>query len=186
MQSPWTFAAGLVLPLGVSLAFVTGVVFGDGAEDIIHLTLGAAFLLLAFGVFDFKLPIWMMLAACGVAVTLSAIFLFQLTSDLLQSAQLRHLAYDVLGQRLEKLFGYAFLLWCAAMLLSSSAGKIKMFGAFALAVILCVEVYSLSAMYAGREAAGALKLLYLPLFVWLLFEGIRRRRVVGPATTAVA
>ena len=99
----------------------------------------------------------------------------------MQSAPLRHLAYDVLGQRIEKALGYAFLLWCAAMLVNNSTARTRILGALALAVILCVEVYSISVMYAGGEAHGALKLLYAPLFVWLLLEGMKQYPGGDPA-----
>ena len=51
----------------------------------------------------------------------------------MHSASLQHLAYEVLGQRVEKMLGIAFLLWCAAMLFKDSTGKTKAFGVGVLA-----------------------------------------------------
>lgn len=121
MRSRRTVIAALILLLGVLLALVTSVVSGGGAENVLHLAMAATFFLLAFAVFDFKLPSWVNLAACAASATLGAIFLLQGMSDLLHSAPLQHLAYEVLGQRLEKVLGYAFLLWCVTMLFSMAA-----------------------------------------------------------------
>jgi hypothetical protein len=161
MRSPRGVAAALILLLGVALAFITAVVFGGNAENVLHLAMAATFFLFAFAVFDFKLPAWINWAACAATAALAAIFLLQGVSDLMHSASLQHLAYEVLGQRLEKLLGYAFLLWCAAMLFRDSAGSTKVVGIAALAAILAVETFG---------AIGAWKLVYLPLFVWLLLE----------------
>jgi hypothetical protein len=128
MRSPRGFAAALVLLLGATLAVITGVAFGDGAENVLHLALAASFLLLTFAVFDYNLPAWINLAACAATGALAAVFLLQGASDLMHSASLQHLAYEVLGQRLERILGYAFLLWCVAMLLRGSAGSTRLFG----------------------------------------------------------
>ena len=164
-----------MLLLGVALALITGIVFGDGAENVIHLALAASFLLLAFAVFDFRLQTWINLAASAAIGTLAAIFLLQGVSDLAHSASLQHLAYQVLGQRLEKVLGSAFLLWCAAMLLRDSTGRTKILGVVVLVTIFFIEIYSIVAAHVGGEAPGFLKLFYLPLFIWLLLEGISPR-----------
>jgi hypothetical protein len=152
------------------LALIAAVAFGAGAENIIHLTLAGTFLLLAFAVFDFRLPTWVNLAACATTGTLAAIFLLQAASDLTHSATLQHLAYQVLGQRLEKALGYAFLCWCVAMLFRNSAGKRQVFGVVVLVAILFTEIYPTVTVYGSAEAPGIQKLFYLPLFIWLLLE----------------
>jgi hypothetical protein len=173
LRSPRGIAAALILLPGTALAGIVAIAFGDGAENVVHLTLAASFLLFAVAVFDFKLPAWINLGACAATGTLAAVFFLQGAGDIAQSASLRHLAYDVLGQRLEKILGYGFLLWCVAVLLLDSNGKTRVFGAVVLVVILCAEIYILGVSYAGGEAPGVLKLLYLPLFVWLLFESVK-------------
>lgn len=175
MRSPRGVVAALILLLGVALALITAIAFGDGAENVIHLALAASFLLLAFAVFDFRLPAWINLAACATTGALAAIFLLQGASDLMHSASLRHLAYDVLGQRVEKMLGYAFLLWCVAMLFRDSTGRTKALGVVVLVTIFSLEIYSIGMAYVGGEAPGVLKLFYLPLFVWLLLEGVESR-----------
>lgn len=177
MRSPRGLAATLILLLGVVLAIIVGAALGDGAENVIHLALAACFILLAFAVFDFRLPTWFNLTACAVTGVLGAIFLLQGVSDLMQSPPLQHLAYDVLGQRLEKLLGYAFLLWCAGLLLRESTGGTRILGAVVLVAILAVEIYSFAIAYLGGTASDALKLLYLPLFVWLMLESMKPRPI---------
>lgn len=186
MRSPRAVIAALILLLGVALAFITGIAFGNGAENVIHMALGASFLLLAFAVFDFRLPTWINLAACAAIGALAAIFLLQGASDLAHATSLQHLAYEVLGQRVEKGLGYAFLLWCVAMLFGDSAGRSKIFGAVALVTILFVEIYSIVAASIGGQAPGVLKLFYLPLFIWLLLEGIEHRGSIPPPQPATA
>ena len=97
MRSPRGFGAALVLLLGVAMAVLTDNVFGTGAEDVLHLALGASFLLLAFAVFDFELPRWIRLAASAATGVLAGVFLLQGASDLLHSEPLRRLAYDSWG-----------------------------------------------------------------------------------------
>jgi hypothetical protein len=153
------------------MALIAEIAFGDGAENVIHMTLAATFLLLALAVFDFRLPTWINWAACAAAGTLAAIFLLQGASDLTHSAPLQYLAYHALGQRVEKVLGYAFLCWCAAMLFTDSTGKRQAFGIAILVAIFFMEIYTMITVYGGAEAPGVLKLFYLPLFIWLLLEG---------------
>ena len=121
MRSRRGVVAALILLSGVALAFITGIVFGGGAENVLHFAMAV----------------------------LATIFLLQGVSDLMHSASLQHLAYEVLGQRVELLLGYAFLLWCAAMLFWDSAGRTRVLGIVAL-----------------RQSS---------LFIWLLLEGLRSR-----------
>ncbi len=174
MRSPCMAAAAIVLLGGVPLALGVAIGFGAGAEPIIHAALGTSFVLFAFGVFDFGLPRWISIAAAIVAGVLAEVFLLQGVSDLVPSGALRHLAFDVLGQRLEKLLGYAFLLWCGCLLVMGSAGATGLLGALVFAVVVGAEAYGFYIAASGREAHGALKLLFLPVFVWLLMESVKR------------
>ena len=173
MRSPSAVAGSLVVLLGVPLAIVAASAFENAAEIVIHFALGASFALFARSAFDFRLPKWAAALSFAAIGVLAIVFLAQGLADLLNSAQLRHLAYDVLGQRLEKILGYAFLLWCVALLALSSKGWTKIGGAVVLAVIVGVEIYSFAMVAGGGHASEALKLLYLPLFVWLLAEGVK-------------
>jgi hypothetical protein len=160
----------VILLAGVALAFVAGVVFDNGAGAILHLALAVSFMLIGSATFDFRTPGWTAwTAGAGIGV-LGAIFLLQGVSDLTQSAALANFAYGILGASLEKVLGYIFLAWCAAVLLTDSAGPSRLFGTAALAVGLGVEAYSYAAPYLGAAAPDALKLMYLSVFVWLLLE----------------
>jgi hypothetical protein len=179
MRSPTAVAGAIILLLGVPLAFVAASVFENAAQIIIHFALGASFVLFARSVLDFGLPKWVSALSFAAIGVLAIVFLLQGAADLLHSAQLRHLAYDVLGQRLERVLGYAFLLWCAAVLAVSSKGWTKLVGAVLFAVIVCAELYSVAMTLGGGRAPEPLKLFYLPLFVWLLVEGAKLPRPTG-------
>ena len=175
MRSPRGFAASIVLILGVLSAAAAAVTFDRGADAIIHLTLGASFILFAFAVFDFSSLGRARITAGAAIGTLGAVFLLQAASDLTDSTLLDYLAYDLLGQRFEKLLGFAFLAWCLALLLVESRGKTKLLGIITMAAVVCVEAYGHGAAYLGGAAPGALKLLYVPLFIWLLLESRKPR-----------
>jgi hypothetical protein len=168
MRSPRGFAATIVLLAGMSLAAFMALAFGAGAEIIIHLALGTSFLLIAFAVFDFKLPVWVAWVAGAATGVLAIVFLLQGASDITHSAPLMHFAFDLLGQRFEKLLGCVFLLWCVALLLIDSQGKTKVLGAVIMAAVLCVEIYGF-----GGSLPGMAKLVYVPLFFWLLLESFK-------------
>lgn len=169
MRSPRAFAASLILLVGIALALGAGMSIGYGAEAIIHIALALAFLLIAFAVFDFDLPEWINLIAGAAMAAFCAIFALQAAHDIAPSEPLRRLAFEVLGQTPEKALGYVFLVWCLGVLVGGS-GKTRLFGAVAFVVIVCAEIYSFVIAQSGQTPPGALKLLYLPLFVWLLLE----------------
>jgi hypothetical protein len=160
-----------VLLLGVPLAVLAASAFENGAQVVIHAALGVSFFLIACSVFDFKLPIWISAPACLAIGVLAVVFLLQGASDFLHSEQLERLAYGVLGQQLEKILGYVFLLWCLAVLVLASAGMTRILGAIVLAIVAGVEIYGAVI----GQAPEWTKLLYLPIFVWLLLEGLRPR-----------
>ncbi len=165
-RSPRAFIAALIFLIGIPLALAVAIAFGSGAETIVHLTLAATFATISPAVFDFKLPVWINVAACAGMAAFALVFALQAAHDLAPSEPLRHLAFDVLGQRLEKVLGYAFLLWCLAVLILDSAGPTRLFGTIVVAILVGVEIYSA----AVTQPPGALKLLYVLLFLWLLLE----------------
>jgi hypothetical protein len=170
MQSPRAFAGALALLLGVPLALVAASQFDGSAPIVIHAALAMSFFLLAASTFDFNLPTWFSAMASVAIGALAIIFTLQGASDFLAWETLRRLAFDQLGQSAEKILGYAFLLWCLALLCWASAGTTRLLGAAALAIVASVEIYSLTV----TPAPEVLKLLYLPVFAWLLLEGVRR------------
>jgi hypothetical protein len=174
MRSARGFAGSLVLLLGVPAAIGVAAL-GGSAEVAIHVALGVCFVLLALATFDFRLPPWLTWLACAAIGLLGAIFLLQAVSDAVHSPPLHTLAFDILGQRLEKALGFAFLLWCVAIVVVDSSGWRRILGALVLAATFCVEGYALYAASTGGQASEALKLAYLGVFVWLLLESARRR-----------
>lgn len=177
MRSPRGFAGSLTLLLGVPLAVMADAVFGGGAEIIIHLALAASFFLIALSVFDFNVPAWTARAARASISALAGVFLLQGVSELPQSAPLSEISYGYLGQRLEKILGYVFLAWCFALIAADSRGRTRTFGAVALLAVLCGEVYTYAITYLGGKAPDLLKLLYLPIFLWLLLVSGKPRHL---------
>jgi hypothetical protein len=128
---------------------------------------------MALAVFDFRTARWIAAVGCASTSALSAIFLLQGASELIQNASLTRLVYQQLGQRVEGWLVDLFLLWCIAVLLIDSRGKTKVLGCIALSIAVCVEVYANGLAYKGTSlnaAAPGLKALVLLPFLWLLLE----------------
>jgi hypothetical protein len=169
-------AGALAILLGAPAAIAAA--SADNAPGIIiHFALGISFVLLARSAHDFGFPRWLAMLASGAIGVFAIVFLLQGIADLLHSARLRHMAYAVLGQRLERVLGYAFLAWCILLWLMASAGKTKVLGAAVLAVIASIELYGFTLTLSGSQPPEALKVFYLPLFVWLLLEGMKPSEV---------
>jgi hypothetical protein len=175
MRSSRGFAGSLIPLIGVVAAIADLLAGGGEAELIIHVSLGASFLLLAMAVRDFALPFWMNVAAGVAFAVFGAIFLLQALSDLTQLPQVTYVAFDLLGQRLERVLGYLFLLWCFAVLALDCRGRARLLGAIVLAIVFAAEAYGFALSVAGHAAPGVLKLLYLPVFAWLLVVSATRR-----------
>jgi hypothetical protein len=98
-------------------------------------------------------------------------------SELIGNSSLTYLAFQVFGQRLEASLVDLFTVWCIAMLLIDSEGKTRILGAVVLSIVVGVKLCSYGLTYFGSsldtEASG-LKLLYLLLFAWLLFESFEQ------------
>jgi hypothetical protein len=171
VTSPRTFAGAIILLLGVPIGFASSILFDAGASAILHIVLGACFLLIASAVFDFRLPPWMnWTGGVGIAAA-GVVFLLQGISDIIHSQPFANFAYGVLGQYLEKALGYAFILWCIALVFFDSRGRPRLAGFAALALLIVVEIYSYAVVFSGGVPSEAVKLLYLPLFIWLMLEG---------------
>jgi len=151
--------------------------FGIAVETIFHLMLAAGFALISFTVFDFKITRWITWIGCVSTSILAVIFLLQGMSLLIQNDSLTYLAFQVLGQRLEKWSGDLLIFWFVAMLLMYSRGKTRVLGFVAMSIVVCMEVYSYSLSYLGGSLdaqAPSLKVLYLLPFVWFLFESKKK------------
>jgi len=141
---------------------------------MIHFFLAAGTLLLAFPVFDFKLPKWMNWIGCAGALALGTIFLLQAVALLIPNESLNYVAYEMLGQWPEGWLPDVVILWFVGMLVFDSQGKSRIFGIVALSIVVCFELYSHILRFGGTSDTGSLKLLMLLPFVWLLFESTKK------------
>ena len=174
MRSPLGLLAALAFLLALPIAVGCQILFGSGAGTTVHFALAAGSVLLAFCVFDFKLPRWMNWIGCAAALALGTIFLLQAMAELIPSESLNYFAYQVLGQWPEGWLPDVVLLWFVAMLLMDSQGKSRILGFVAISLAVCFELYSHILRYVGTSDTGSLKLLMLLPFVWLLFESTKK------------
>lgn len=172
-RSPYGAAAAVVLLLGVVVALAAAMSVGAGAEPILHIALGASFALFAAAAFDFRLPRWITVSASAGMGLLAAIFGLQAASDLTHVEPLTYVAFRLLGQQPERVLGYGFLLWCVALAFHDSRGATRVVGVAALAVVAALESYGLVLIATGSAPPAVLKLLYLPVFVWLFLESLK-------------
>src|SRR5215207_7969479 len=174
IRSPLGLLAALSFLVGVPISFGCQILFGSGAGTMIHFFLAAGSLLLAFAVFDFKLPRWMNWIGCAAGLALGSIFLLQAVSLLIPNESLNYFAYEVLGQWPEGWLPDVLVLWLVAMLVFDSQGKSRILGIVAVSIAVCLEVYSHTLRYLGTSPSATLKLLLLLLFVWLLLESTKK------------
>jgi hypothetical protein len=163
--------------LALPVAFLFQLIVGSGAEIVLHLVLGVGFLLTAFAAFDFKPPRWLPWVGCLSIGALGLTFLLQGISPLLQNSGLTYVAFQILGQQFEALLGDVFLVWCGAVVLLLSHGKVKLFGIVVTALAVGAEIYSYAVRYFGSGAGGVsplLKTVLLLPFVWLLLESSKK------------
>jgi len=177
MRSPRGFLAALIFLLAIPIAVLYQMFSGIGVETIFHLLLAIGFVLISFSVFDFKIPRWITWIGCVSTSVLAVIFLMQGVSLLIQNDSLTYLAFQVLGQRIEKSLDDLLIFWFVAMLLIASQGKTRVLGFVTMSIVVCLEVYSHSLSYLGGSLdaeAPSLKVLYLLPFVWFLFESKKK------------
>jgi hypothetical protein len=163
-------------------------VVGSGAEIVVHAALALGSVLMAFAVFDFRTSRWVAWAGCVSIGALAAIFPLQGVSELIPNARLAQVAYQTLGQRVERWLVDLFLVWCIAVLLLDSQGRTKMLGFIALSIIVCVEIYAYGLLLMGTSlgvVAPSLKLLFLLPFSWLLLESRKSSRSSIPLEASV-
>jgi len=174
IRSPLGLLAALTFLLGIPISFGWQILFGSGAGTMIHFVLAAGSLLLAFAVFDFKLPRWMNWIGCAAALAVGTIFLLQAVALLIPNESLNYFAYEVLGQWPEGWLPDVVILWLVALLVFDSQGKSRILGIVAVSIAVCSELYSHILRFGGTSDTGSLKLLVLLLFVWLLFESTKK------------
>jgi hypothetical protein len=174
IRSPLGLLAALTFLVGIAISFGWQILFGSGAGTMIHFFLAAGSLLLAFAVFDFKLPRWMNWIGCAAALAVGTIFLLQAAALLIANESLHYFAYEVLGQWPEGWLPDVVILWFVAMLAFDSQGKTRILGLVAVSIAVCSELYSHILRFGGTSDTGSLKLLVLLLFVWLLLESTKK------------
>lgn len=179
MRSLRGFLAAIACLSALPTAMLYQMISGTGFETIFHLLFAVGLVLISFSVFDFRMPRWLTWTGCLSTGTLAAIFLLQGMSELIQNDSLTHLAYQVLGQWLERGLLDLLIFWFVALLLIDSQGKTRSFGFVVMSIVVCLEVYTYGLSYLGRAPAQILKLPYLLMFVWFLFESRRTSAFVA-------
>jgi hypothetical protein len=174
IRSPLGLLAALTFLVGIPISFGLQILFGSGAGTMVHFVLAAGCILLAFCVFDFKLPRWMNWIGCAAGLALGSIFLLQAVSLLIPNESLHYIAYEVLGQWPEGWLPDVVILWFVGMLVFDSQGKSRILGIVAVSIAVCSELYSHTLRFLGTSPTATLKLLLLLLFVWLLFESTKK------------
>ena len=173
MKSTRGFFASIAFLLALPLTALYQMLFGTGAEALIHAALALGSALMAFAVFDFKTPrwaTWMGLVSTGA---LAAVFFLQGLSEVTHNEALTHFAYQVLGQWLEGRLVDLFMAWCVVLLVVDRQATRRIFGIVAMATVACVKAYSLGLAHHGTSLeaeAPLLKIVWLLPFVWILLE----------------
>jgi hypothetical protein len=180
MRSPRGFLGAAVVVLSYPIAILVQLLFGGGADTVIHFVMGAGFVVFATSVFDFGLPRWINFIGAVAAGAFGVIFILQGLSDVTRLEVLRFVAFDILGQQVERILPYFVYVWFIGLLLSSS-GKSRILGWVIMPIVVVVEVATLVTLFAGIPMVNLKVVILLP-FVWLLFESAKREptRSVAP------
>ena len=125
--------------------------------------------LLAVAAFDFGLPRRVAWYGALTAGAFGGIFLLQGVADAIGEQNLWHFAFSVLGQQPERLLPELIVAWFVALLVLSSQGRTRIFGAIVVGTLIAAEVVTIGGTVFGVEVAD-IKLRWLLPFVWLLFE----------------
>lgn len=181
MRSQIGLAASVAGLLTYPAAMLAGAAIGDRAVDTaVHIVLGSAFVLLAAAMFDFRLARWVTLIGATAAATFGGIFLLQAGADVTDIAALDWLAFEVLGQQLERVLPDVVYVWFAALLLTGSAGWSRFIGWAIVPVLFGLEAAIVIGAQIGVEVPFLLPVIFLP-FVWLLVESVRSATSSQPA-----
>jgi len=173
MRSKRAFIGAAAVVLSYPIAVTAEMLFGRGGDTVIHFMMGAGFVIFATSVFDFALPRWVNVIGAAAAGAFGTIFLMQGISDLTQIEGLRYLAFDVLGQEMERLLPDVVYLWFVALLLGASQGKTRVLGWVVMVTVVGLEIATLASILLGAPMATVKVLILLP-FAWLLFESAKR------------
>jgi hypothetical protein len=166
-------AATVLLSYPVAIV-ATMLLGGDAATLIVHLFMGAGFVILASSFFDFGLPRWVNVIGVAAIGGFGAIFFLQGVADTVHIPAISYVAFDLLGGPVERVLPDVGYLWFAALLLSASQGRSRFVGWAIVPTIIGLEVGALAGIVLGTEMP-VLKFLVLLPTVWLLIESIKQR-----------
>ena len=170
MRSPRGFYGAIAVLLVIPAAVVFSVAFDDD-EVGVHLALAAGAFLLASAVFDFDVPKPVNLVACICTALLGGIFLMQAISPMTSNDDFHDLSYVTLGAWLEGALTLVFVVWCLVMLLTDSRNRTRLLGLVTVPLLLLYAVVLQATNLVGvDQPPGVLKLLFMPVMVWLLLE----------------
>lgn len=175
MRSPRAFVGAATVVLSYPLALLVQLLFGGGADTIIHFVTGAGFVIFATSVFDFALPRWVNAIGAAAAGAFGTILVLQGVSDITHLEGLRYVAFDVLGHQLERLLPEVVYGWCVALLLLASTGRSRILGWAIMLIVVGLEIATLASFVFGFSMPNVKVIILLP-FVWLLFESAERNR----------
>jgi hypothetical protein len=178
MKSLRGLLAAVLLLLAFPLAVLFQVLFGTGAETVVHFVGAIGFAFLALSFFDFDLPRWIAWVGCVAATALVVIFALQGLSTLLPDESLHRVAFDVLGDRPERGAIVALLLALLAVCLIESRGVTRIVGLVTILCVVAIEVYRVGAGVLGIPEGANLRIFYLLPFVWFLLES-RKEKSLG-------
>ncbi|MFE6256431.1 hypothetical protein [Agromyces sp. NPDC057865] len=147
--------------------------FGGGADTVIHFVLGAGFVVFATSVFDFGLPRWINVIGAVAAGAFGLIFILQGVADVTRLEGIRDIAFGVFGQWPERILPYFVYVWFIALLLLDSRGKSRILGWVIMPIVVVVELATLVSLLLAIPMVNLKVVLLLP-FVWLLFESAER------------
>ena len=152
----------------------------SAATAVVHFVLGSAFVLLAAAMFDFGLNRWVTWLGATAAAVFGGTFLLQGVADFTDIAALHWLAFDILGQQLERILPDVVYIWFAALLLTGSTGASRLVGWVIVPTLFGLELAILIGVQIGIHVPSNVVTVFLP-FVWLLIESVKR-----PASATVA
>lgn len=174
MRSTLGLAAALTGLVTYPIAIAAGIAFGQsGAEIALHFLVGSAFVLLAAAMFDFGLNRWVTLLSATAAAIFGGTFLLQGVANLTEIAALDWLAFDVLGQQLERILPDVVYVWFAALLLTGSTGFSRLVGWVVVPLLFGLEIAILVGAQFGIDVPFIKLTIFAP-FVWLLLESVKR------------
>ena len=188
MRSSRGLFAAIAFLLVLPLAVLSSIVFGMEAEVTVHFVAAVGFALLALSVFDFHAPRWLSLAACAAASISACTYLLQGVSNLVPNDTLHYVAFQLLGQQLERVLPDVLILWFLGLLLTDSHGKTRLLGFAGVVPVLLEELLSYGFSLSGGsiyEVAPLLKAALILPFVWLACESAKMRSREGVSSTSL-